>query len=425
MSNEKFRLFGLEMKYFIPIVIIILGAGQLGLLPKGLVGILPYMIIIGTILDYIGNKLPIVKDYFGGGPIVIIFASAALVYYNVLSKDIIDSVQNFMVKNTFLDFYIAALIVGSVLGMNRFLLIKASVRYLPVIIGGVIVSLLFTGTLGMLLGHGFKESVFFIAIPIMGGGMGAGAVPLAQIFGNALKQDPKDVLSVMVPAVALGNAVAIVFGGMLNKLGKKYPNLSGDGQLLIDGGNSVKEEERILSPVEYKQLGIGILIATSFFIFGRILSKVIPIHSYALMIISVAIAKMTGIIKQEYEECAFKWFQFVMTNFTGALLVGIGIAYTNLGQVIESFSFTYLILVLATVIGAIVGTAVVGKILRFYMVEASITAGLCMANMGGTGDVAVLSAANRMELMPFAQISSRLGGTFMLILTSILIKIFG
>ena len=76
-----------------------------------------------------------------------------------------------------------------------------------------------------------------------------------------------------------------------------------------------------------------------------------------------------------------------------------------------------------TVLGAIVGSAAIGRIVGFYPIESAITAGLCMANMGGTGDVAVLSAANRMELMPFAQISSRIGGAFMLILASILLQL--
>lgn len=419
---KKVTFLELDLKYFIPIFVIILVAAYTNSLPKGMIGAFAFMMTFGAILDYVGNKMPIVKDYLGGGPIVAIFGSAALVYYNTFPKDIFSTVESFMKGGGFLDFYIAALIVGSILGMNRKLLIKAAIRYLPVIIGGVFISIVLTGVVGTLLGYGFTKSIFYIAIPIMGGGMGAGAVPLSQIFGQALNQNPTDLLSVMVPAVALGNAIAIVMGAFLNKLGKKYPCISGQGKLLKNFENNIDEEkEEKLS--DLKELGSGMVIALSFFIFGSILSKFIPMHAYALMIISVAVVKALNIMDKKYENYAAKWYQFIAKNFTSALLVGIGIAYTSLAQVIDAFTITYLILVLTTVIGAVIGTAIMGHFLGFYMVEASITGGLCMANMGGTGDVAVLSGADRMELMPFAQISSRIGGAFMLILTSLLINL--
>ena len=50
-----------------------------------------------------------------------------------------------------------------------------------------------------------------------------------------------------------------------------------------------------------------------------------------------------------------------------------------------------------------------GWIVGFYPVETAVTAGLCMTNMGGAGDLAVLGAAKRMDLICFAQISSRIG----------------
>ena len=44
-----------------------------------------------------------------------------------------------------------------------------------------------------------------------------------------------------------------------------------------------------------------------------------------------------------------------------------------------------------------------------YPIETAIV-NACHSGQGGTGDVAILTAANRMMLMPFAQIATRIGG---------------
>ncbi len=421
-DNGGYRIMGISIGVFAIIGAIVLLATYMEVLPKGMIGAYPLMMVLGAILDEIGNRLPIVRSYLGGGPIVVIFGSAALVTFNLIPESATTIMTNFMKGEAFLDFYIAALITGSILGMDRKLLIRASARYLPVIIGGVAVSFGLTAVVGILMGYGAKEAVLYIALPIMGGGMGAGAVPLSQIFGESLATDPDTILSKMVPAVALGNALAIIFAGLLDRVSKGKPKLSGEGKLMVGQEEPDTEEEDKIA-IDYGFLGIGLLLSTTFFAFGSILAKFIPIHSYALMIISVALVKAVGIMPKKYELGATQWFRFIMNNLTPTLLIGIGVAYTNLREVADAFSVTYLVLVTMTVLGSIIGSALVGKILGFYPVEASITGGLCMANMGGTGDVAVLSASNRMLLMPFAQISSRLGGAFMLIVATALLKI--
>lgn len=423
-EKPAYRIQGLSLPVFTALAAIILIAAKIGALPGGMVGALALMLVIGAILNEIGNNMPIVKDYLGGGPIVIIFGSAAMVMFGLFSEDQTALITSFMKDFEFLNFYIAALITGSILGMNRKLLIRAAARYLPAIIGGVLVSLLGVGLVGSIIGYGFKEAILYIGVPIMGGGMGAGAVPLSKIFGAQLAKDPAEMLSIMIPAVALGNALSIILAGLLDKLGKMKPNLTGNGELMIDSAQVHSYEEK-RSAIDFKKMGAGLLMALGFYVLGSILGKVFPqIHAYAWMIISVALVKAVGIVPEEFEEGAFQWFGFVMGALTTVLLVGIGVAYTNLGQVMDALTFQYVLLVGVTVIGAAIGSGIVGRMVGFYPIESALTAGLCMANMGGTGDVAVLSAAKRMKMMPFSQISSRIGGAFMLILASTLLKFF-
>ena len=418
-SPHRALLFWLSL-----LCILLIGAGCFEVLPAGITGILPFVMALGGVLNAFGEKISFIREYFGGGPIVVILGASLMVASGAIPTAVMENVVRFMRSEGFLSLFISALITGSLLGMDRRLLLKAAIWYVPVILGGVLVSMLAVGLMGMFLGQGFVQPIFFVGLPIMGGGMGAGAVPLADIFANILGMDTSDVLSKMVPAVVLGNMVAIITAGLLEKLGKLKPALSGDGQLMKSQKGLKSIDESVQFIPDLAKAGSGLFIATGFYVIGHLLSQFIPLHPYALMIFTAGIVKASGMMPEHLEEGAALWGDFVLLTLTPALLACIGIGFTDLWQVADIMTIPYLLLVLATVAGAVTGTALAGWLLGFFPIEAAITAGLCMANMGGSGDVAVLSASRRMSLMPFAQVSSRLGGALILLLATGLLSLF-
>lgn len=412
-------IFGIPLPLFAIATLVLILSMATDTIPTGMIGALLVMMILGELMGFIGDRLPIVKSYLGGGAILAIFGAAALVYVQWLPTGVVDNVTQFMKGGGFLNFYIAALITGSILGMDSRVLVKVGSRYALPLICAVLFAALFAIAVGWVMGFSPQDAVVVIALPIMGGGMGAGAVPMSQIYEQLLGQPASYYISILVPALALGNVFAIIIAGLLNGLANRMPGLTGNGQMMP--GVEIEERE---SKLELSKLGIGVVAALTFFVAGEILGGFIPLHPYALMIILVAALKIANVVPESINDAAAQWFQFVARNWTFALLFGIGIAYTDLGQVIDAISITYVLIVFAVVAGAAFGAGLVGKLVGFYPIESAITAGLCMANMGGTGDVAVLSAAKRMQLMPFAQISSRLGGALILLISSIAVPLF-
>jgi malate:Na+ symporter len=66
----------------------------------------------------------------------------------------------------------------------------------------------------------------------------------------------------------------------------------------------------------------------------------------------------------------------------------------------------------------------VGRLVNIYPVESGIVAA-CRASQGGTGDVAILSACDRMNMMPFAQVATRIGGAITVTIALALFAKFG
>lgn len=112
----------------------------------------------------------------------------------------------------------------------------------------------------------------------------------------------------------------------------------------------------------------------------------------------------------------------MLSAFIPAFLVAISVAIIDIDAILSSIRDPrFLVLVIGTVALAGVISGALGWLVKFYAIEAAICPGLIMADMGGAGDVAVLSAAERMELMPFAAVATRFGGTLVLFITTLMV----
>ena len=393
-----------------------------GCLPKSMIPAMLVLMVQGEGLAFLGNTIPVVKTYLGGS-VICILGGALLTYSGVIPQSTLDTMDYLVNDSGFLVFYIAALITGSLFNVDRGLLLRATVRILPVAVCSLSVGVLLAGLFGVLLGDTFWEGILYIGIPMTSGGMTAGTLPLSEIFSQELGVEASAVLTRMAPATVLGNVVAVVLGGVLNNVGRNHPSITGYGTLVNDG--RPVEKPAPVTPT-LNNLFAGMILSFAFYQLGALLHRFVSVvPTYAWMIICVVIVKCLGVMPAAAEDAAKAWGQFAIKSWTYAALAGIGFVLIDLKTILATLTPLYLLAVVTIVCSITLTAALLGKMVGFYPLESAIAAGMCTTNMGGSGNVAVLSSANRMELLPFAQIVTRSCGALMLTVGGILVQIVG
>src|SRR6476660_4436859 len=217
---------------------------------KGEISIMIAILVIGGFTcAEIGKRTPVLRN-IGAAAIFATFVPSALAYYKLLPPQLEKSVIEFTKYTNFLYLFIACIIVGSILGMDRRVLVKGFLKiFVPLAIGSIVAGLV--GTLiGTLLGLGAYHTFFFVVVPIMAGGVGEGAIPLSVGYSEILGQPQGDMFAQVLPPVMLGSLTAILLSGTLNFVGKRYPHLTGEGHLQpgehdeMDVGHEEAEDEK-------------------------------------------------------------------------------------------------------------------------------------------------------------------------------------
>src|SRR5271156_4662212 len=195
---------------------------------------LPTMIAVlalgGVGCAEIGRRLPGIRN-LGAAAIFATFVPSYLVFAHLLPEGMVKPIGDFTRDSNFLYLFIAAIIVGSIFGMDRQGLIKGFLKiFVPLAAGSVVAGT--AGTLiGVALGLGAYHTFFFIVIPIMAGGGGEGAIPLSIGYADILHQEQGVLFAQVLPPIMLGSLTAILLAGFLNWVGKRRPHLTGEGRL--------------------------------------------------------------------------------------------------------------------------------------------------------------------------------------------------
>src|SRR6185312_13959185 len=271
-------------------------------------------------------------------------------FYKVLPPEVVKVTTDFTKTTNFLYLFIASIIVGSILGMDRQVLIKGFLKiFVPLAAGSVAAGAV--GTLvGTLLGLGAYHTFFFVVVPIMAGGVGEGAIPLSIGYSQILHQAQGDLFAQVLPPVMLGSLTAILLSGTLNFVGKKYPHLTGEGRLQPGEHDELeREEEEAGDHVDVSTVAAAVVTAVTLYLIGALAQRLLSFPAPVVMLVIAVFLKLARAVSPSLQVGAFHFYKFFSTAVTYPLLFAIGVSLTPWDKLVAAFTLPYVITIVATV----------------------------------------------------------------------------
>lgn len=379
-----------------------------GKLPSDIVVMVATLAFFGFACGEFGKRLPVLGK-LGAAAICATFIPSALVHYGLLPEVVVESTTKFYKSTNILYLYICCIIVGSIMSMNRTTLIQGFLRIFFPMLCGEIVGMVVGVGVGTALGLEPFQVFFFIVLPIMAGGVGEGAIPLSIGYAALMHMDQGVALGRVLPMVMLGSLTAIVISGCLNQLGKRFPHLTGEGQLMPNRRNETHRETPAEGKMDVTTLASGALLAVLLYMLGMLGQKTIGLPAPVGMLFLAVLLKLVNGVSPRLQEGSQMVYKFFRTAVTYPILFAVGVAITPWQELVNAFTVTNLLVIISTVTALVATGFLVGKKIGMYPIDVAIVS-CCQSGQGGTGDVAILTSGNRMNLMPFAQIATRIGG---------------
>src|SRR5271154_3856829 len=342
----------IPLPVFVILIGVIAGFAATGTVPSDILMAIVLLSMGGFACAELGKRIPIIRNV-GAAAIFATFIPSFLAFHHLLPASILVSVQDFTKDSNFLYLFIACIIVGSILGMDRGVLIKGFLKiFVPLAAGSVAGGLV--GTLvGVLLGLGAYHTFFFVVVPIMAGGVGEGAIPLSIGYSQILHQPQGDLFAQVLPPVMMGSLTAIILAGTLNYVGKRYPHLTGEGRLQPPGDDEVilpSEADAQVRSSDMYNIGAALVTAVTLYLVGVLGQRLLDFPAPVTMLFLAVVLKLTQAVSPTLQHGAYQVYRFFSTAVTYPLLFAIGVALTPWDKLIAAFHIGNIVTIVSTVV---------------------------------------------------------------------------
>ena len=233
--------------------------------------------------------------------------------------------------------------------------------------------------------------------------------------------------------VLFANFVAIVTAGVLSAIGKRYPHLTGNGNLQPAANGiprhlpahdrrSVQQNRAQMARLDIEPIFTATLLGIALYLVGVLGYHLLSLPAPVVMLVLAVLLKLANLIPHHIEEAASVVGRFFALAVTYPLLFAVAVALTPWSAIMEALHPANLLIIVLVVASLSVTGFFVGKLMRLFPVEAALV-NACHSGSGGTGVVAILTASERMELMPFSQIATRIGGAITVALALLALRV--
>lgn len=374
----------------------------------------------------------------GLGTVVVISVPSYLAHLNFISPGALGRARTLFETTDAIGAFIVIVIVGGIMSIDRRALLTGLAKMIAPLVAGSLVAASVGTAAGTVLGLHAFDALFRIVVPILSGGVTAGALPLSIGYSKALGISQGAALALMLPAVILGNFAAIIFAGLLaygeKRRSAKSPSAPVNTEsLIVEAGVTRVEPAGLMriGPVAgtMRSSGMGTVsaaagILVALYVLGWTASRGFGIPSPLTVLVAAAILHSANILSPELRIAVLTIYRFCVSAFTYPILFAVGLLLVPWERLIEGLAPVNLAIICATVGALSIAGYFASRRAGLNPIEGALVT-LTRAAMGGTGDIAVLTAARRLELMPFAQIATRIGGAATVAAALIALEHFG